>query len=693
MDRWWQQPFRIFQTNLREVDATLDVEQTLDDIERMNANVWLLNTGGIVSFYPSQLEHQHPSPWLAERASGDLVGDAIEAAHSRGVRVLSRVDFSKQHRHVYDAHPDWFFLRADGRPQVYNELYSTCPSGPYNQLCSFEILAEILDNYAVDGLFFNMFGFAQRDYSGHDHGVCQCFYCQRAFQERFGQKLPLTEDRDDPAWGAYQRYKDETARDLASRLKAYIHERRPGVPLVLFAHAGAGDVILHEINNAIDRPLPYWAHHTGERIKQSQGARPGTPVAINSVLFLDIPYRFAAEQPPYIGLRLAQTLAHGANPYVYVLGTTQQWDRRNHGIVRQILGFHEREAADYVDLRPCATTALVRPDRSSTFYPDPDRQAGMQDAFRGWYRALVQHHEPFDVIAERDLPELARQQRLQSYQLMILPHLPCLGAQEGRWLDDFVAAGRRLIAGFETGCYDSGGRRRPAPLLRCLGMEQVLRRAEDMRGAYLAPDEGERARLGCFEESQLMPLLGPYLYTGMAEGASGALRMIPPSRYGPPEKCYWDHVTEWPGLIERRWGEGVSVHLPWQPDRHFHQLCLPEYGQFLGALARLYRGDGPRVWTDAGPRIEVVLRQQGESGRLLVHLINFGGQDGRAFHEPPPLRRISLAVRVGDTAFRHARSAMQDEPLPVERIADEQGVRYGVTVPRLALFDKITFEP
>jgi len=92
---WWKRPYRTFQTNLREIDAGLDVTKVLDHIERIGANTWLLNTAGIVSFYPSELEFQHPSPWLAERPSGDLVGDAVAAAHARGVRVLSRVDFSK----------------------------------------------------------------------------------------------------------------------------------------------------------------------------------------------------------------------------------------------------------------------------------------------------------------------------------------------------------------------------------------------------------------------------------------------------------------------------------------------------------------------------------------------------------------------------------------------------------------------
>jgi uncharacterized lipoprotein YddW (UPF0748 family) len=92
-EHWWENPFRVFQTNIREIDAVMDVPKTVSDILGFGANTWLLNTGGIVSFYPSKLAHQHPSPWLAKRPSGDLIGDAVQEAHSREVRLISRMDF------------------------------------------------------------------------------------------------------------------------------------------------------------------------------------------------------------------------------------------------------------------------------------------------------------------------------------------------------------------------------------------------------------------------------------------------------------------------------------------------------------------------------------------------------------------------------------------------------------------------
>ena len=61
---WWERPYRTFQTNLREIDAVLDERRVVQRIVELGASAWLLNTAGIVSFYPSQLSFQHPSPWL-----------------------------------------------------------------------------------------------------------------------------------------------------------------------------------------------------------------------------------------------------------------------------------------------------------------------------------------------------------------------------------------------------------------------------------------------------------------------------------------------------------------------------------------------------------------------------------------------------------------------------------------------------
>lgn len=91
----------------------------------------------------------------------------LRIAHSRGIRIVGRIDFSKAHKDAYDAHPGWFFKRSNGQPAIYNGLYQACVNGGWYREKTIEILAEMLDRYDVDGLFFNMFSNPAADYSGH----------------------------------------------------------------------------------------------------------------------------------------------------------------------------------------------------------------------------------------------------------------------------------------------------------------------------------------------------------------------------------------------------------------------------------------------------------------------------------------------------------------------------------------------
>jgi hypothetical protein len=684
MTNWWQEPFRVFQTNLREIDAGLDVEQVLDDLRGLHANAWLLNTGGIVSFYPSRLPYQHPSPWLAERESGDLLGDAVSAAHRRGVRVISRFDFSKLHGDVYEQHPDWFFLRPDGQPQVYNGLYSACPSGPYNQEHSLAVLGEVLERYPIDGVFFNMFGFAPWDYSGNYHGVCQCANCRRRFAEQYGRDLPPAEDWDDPAWVDYLEFARRTAADLSARLRDFIHQQRPDVALVLFMNAGEGDVVVHEINNAIQRPLPYWAHNTGEKIKLSQGQYPGRPVAINSVLFLDIPYRFASEQPAYIGLRLAQMLAHGANPYTYVIGTTRQPDRRNQAVVRELYAYHERQAETFTGLVTAARCALVLPERAQSLYNRGRSFDAVTAAFRGLYRALTESHIPFDVFADRAIAEKAASGALEGYDLLALPNAAWLSDAEGQALDGFVAAGGKLLATFESGLYDERGRPRRRPLLSCLGFTEALRRRDEMRSAVLRIRPADRPLLPGLEDCDLLALLGAYLYVQAAAESVKHLPLIPPMRYGPPEKCYWETETGWPGALVQASGAGRAAYLPWQPDRFYYSHSLPEYRALLAGLALRLAPEIALISTNAGPAVEMVLRDQPAGGRRVLSLVNYSGQNGRAFFEPVEMRDLEIGVACPRPSGRVWATRLEQE-LDFE---EKDGFVH-FRLPRLGLFERV----
>ncbi|TCC29045.1 hypothetical protein E0H92_43500 [Kribbella speibonae] len=426
MRLWWQDPFRMFQTNLREIDAALGVESVLDYLEDFGADTWLLSVGGILSNYPTDLEFQTRNPYLAERPSGDLVGDAVKAAARRGIRVMGRMDFSKIDHRRAEAHPDWCFVGPSGARQVYNGLTSVCPSGDYYQVKLFEVLDEVLDRYPLDGFFCNWMSFNEVDYSRVYHGVCHCVACQ----ERYDGALP--DDRDAPGYADWQRFSKDVLADLTGRIRDHLAARRPEAPLVLGDQA---DIVFHEANNAVGRRL--WHHRTSESVSAAKTFRPTVPVLTNSVGFVDMPYRMASEDPHHFAQYLVQAIARGANPSTYIMGTPATTPYACLEVAGQLTRFHRDHVDVYRELVPAAQTLLVRPVHSRA-------------EFEGLYLSLLQRHVPFDVLPEERLGEAD----LSRYRTVALPDVgPVdLGAYAGR----VVATGTstvlpiRRLARYET---------------------------------------------------------------------------------------------------------------------------------------------------------------------------------------------------------------------------------------------------
>lgn len=696
---WWREPFRVVQTNIREVDATMDVESVGQDILDGGANAWLLNTAGIVSFYPTTLESQYPTPYLQQRASGDLIGDARAWSRDHGVRLLSRFDMSKAHAHIYEAHRDWFYVSPKGQPQIYNGLYSTCMNGPYYQEKLFEILAEVLIRCQPDGIFFNAFRIPLSDYSRNYWGICQCANCQRRFDERFHLALPKEENPADPAYLKWLEFRDQVSNDLVRRVYDYLKEHSPGT-----AYMRAGrftDIPTHEVNNAVGRALPLWRYHAGETARAARTARPDAPVDILTVYFLDIPYRFAAEQPGLVGLHHAQTMASAGAMHHYVLGTTKQPDRKGFPLVQRLFRYQAEHDAYYRNLASAAQILLVKPENT------PAYSGSNADAhYRGAYRALVETHLPFDVLGAGSLVEKAGAGQLARYRAIMLPNTACLDDAQVAALDAYVEAGGGLVATHETGQFQADATPRPANGargvgLQSLGAETVLTRADDMRGAYFQVTPEVVAEFGCAfgapgaaDGTELIALDQSYLYVSPRAGVRTSLTLIPPFRYGPPEKCYGETPTTHPGVLWHSFGKGRTVYFPWPVDRLFHDISMPEYRELLRAAVTWAAQDAPSpVQAGAGthPCVEVTVHDQAATGRRMVHLVNFSGHQDRSFHDPLEIRDITLRIKPpASGALRQARTLVSGQDLPLRA---EPGGWVSLTVPTLELMEAVALEP
>src|SRR5512141_2650841 len=112
MTDWWHnRPWRLIQTNLREIDMfDIRAAQVVSDLQSFKANVLMINAAGIIASYPTKLPFQFQSPYL----KGDSLQDIIAACHVASIRVIARTDFSKVRQPIYEQHPDWAYRSAKG---------------------------------------------------------------------------------------------------------------------------------------------------------------------------------------------------------------------------------------------------------------------------------------------------------------------------------------------------------------------------------------------------------------------------------------------------------------------------------------------------------------------------------------------------------------------------------------------------
>lgn len=628
---WWKQPYRLIQTNLRQLDALYDQTALAREAKQFGATALLYNIGGIFAFYPSQLELHALNPHM----KGDALGDAIKAAHAEGLALVGRFDMSKATKIAYDAHPEWFVHNAKGEPLEYNGTYQACVNGGWYQDYAFQIIEESLGRYDVDGIFFNMFGYTNFTYSGDYFGICVCDQCKSRFKSMYGKDLPEREDFTDPAYADYLEFQDRTARELQARVYDKIHEVAPKVAMT--GHRGKCDLIRMEVQRAVERPQPEWAHQAGEQAKWAAAYGQGKTASSTSTNFVDFAWRFHAETGAYHKLRMAQQLASGATLDLYLLGVLDQDDKRPLADVEELFHWHESVQDHYTGLTSGAKIGLYHSFKNTRWGRRSAPADPQSKAFRGYYRALLESRLPFDFVSDEIIESDIGAEVASRYDAIVLASVTCLSDHEAKVLDDYVAAGGVLVITGETGWADGRGKRREAQALSCVPYTGVPIEHPNMKGAYfrVAPSEFP------LPDSRLAMLDGRYWDATLKPGCTTLMTLLPPQRFGPPELCFPDEESELPGAVIGTHGQGRVVWLPWQPELQYFRDSLPTHSTIMSDV--IVRHIAPlAVRLEGNGMVEVTVQNQPATGSTLVHLVNYAGQRNNLYLDPPHLHGLRL---------------------------------------------------
>lgn len=626
MSEWWQaRPWRLIQTNMREIDMRdIDARVFVEQLLAFRANAVLVNTAGIIASYPTALPFHFQSPYL----TGDSLERIIAACHAADIKVLARTDFSKVRRPIYEMHPEWAYVSPAGHVVDYNGDIHVCINGDYQQHYALEIMREAVSTLDLDGIFFNMGGYQVSDYSRNYYGPCQCESCRKAFMARYGLTLPTVEDMDDPVFRKYTLFKRETLMEHHAKVYRFLKDLRPDLCIANHEEFHNG-FRRQESNTAIDRPLPHWQYSASDNTKWVVSSYPEVVSSNTTVDFIDFPYRHVAVSPHQQKLRLAQDLANGGSIDYYLIGRLDNHeDRSGYDAVKEMFAYHAAHEDVYQGLVSVAEIALMN---------GPDAN---QHEFRGWFRLLTESHQLFDTMMAQEALDMD----WGKYKAIILPDYQVIPDILVTKLDGYVRHGGTLIVVGRSGLRDGELEARDGFPLECLGMERLLTIREDMTSSYLRLPKS--MQIGGLAETELVYLDGPYLYGEYAATAQQLMSLIPPHNFGPPERCYYEIVTDHPGVVVNAYGQGKAMFIPWLPGSLYYRQGHTNTLDWVQVILQQLAGLKPLGGT-LSPMIETTVFENAQEGYQLVHLVNGSGHFGTSFFAPIVATDLSIEVPCG----------------------------------------------
>jgi hypothetical protein len=640
---WYGRTCRWGQTNITEADpATYDISWWRAYWERTRVQGIIVNAGGIVAYYHSKYSLQYRPSTLGER---DLFGDLVSAAHANGLTVLARMDSSRAHENLYDAHPDWFAVDATGRPHKAGDLFLTCVNSPYYDEYLPGILREISGSYHPDGFTDNSWSGLGREQ------ICYCENCRKHFGEKSGGVLPKRKDWDDAG------YREWILWNYVRRLEIWDQfnhvTRESGGPDCLWVGMNSGSITaqcqsFRDYKGICARAKIILLDHqarnegggfaqnadVGQLIHSLLGWDKLTPESMAMYQAGQPAFRKTSKPEPEARLWMLEGLAGGLQPWWHHVGASQE-DRRQFLIAEPIYRWHQANEEFLVNREPLASVGLVWSQRNTDFFGRDHAHELVELPWQGWTQALLRARIPYLPVHADDLDVQNDQ-----VNVLVLPNFGGLSDAQAASVRRFVNRGGAVIATGRTGLYDEWGKPRGdfvlADLLGChyvaLGHEGGRPRevvGENLH-TYLRVENGLTSAgvqprhpiLEGFEQTDILPFGGWLGDVIASEESQVPLTFIPSFPVYPPEMSWMrEPHTKVPGLAVRSSAQtGKVAFLIADLDRRFASYNLPDHGRVLANLVR-WAANGRFPISVEGPGL-IDCRPYRQSTRLIVHLVN-----------------------------------------------------------------------
>ncbi len=679
---WYRRTLRWGQTNITEIDPErYDIGWWRQYWKRTETQGVIVNAGGIVAYYPSQVPFHKQAEHLRGR---DLFGELCRAAHQEDLVVFARMDSNRAHEELYRAHPDWFAVNSAGEPHKAGELFVTCVNSPYYEEHIPAILREIIERYRPEG-------FTDNSWSGLGRGSpCFCANCEKRFRERTGQGIPREKNWNDPLYRQWIQWNYErrlqiwdlnnrvtkvaggreciwvgmNSGSIAGQCQSFRDYREicRRAEMIMLDHQARSDAAGFQQNGETGKlihGLLGWDKLIPESMAMYQAGKPT--------------FWLASKPEPEARLWMLDGVAGGLQPWWHHVGAYHE-DRRMYHTAEPIYRWHKAHQEYLVNRRPVATVGVLWSQQHTDYYGRDDAEALVELPWRGLTQALIRARIPYLAVHaddfERDGSEFA---------LLILPNLAAMSDEQVAAVRRFVERGGGLLATGQTSLFTEWGEpRKDFALADLFGAHTTTpplasaeatgrRRASGTYHTYLRLSPELRARrdgphtanepqsrgerhpvLRGFEETDLLPFGGLLEGLSVDKGAQVLLTFVPAFPIYPPETAWMrEPKTDIPGLVLSTMAQGGRVvFMPADIDRRFARDNLPDHGNLLANLVRWAAKDNLPLAVDGPGLLDCHLYRQ--PGRLILHLVNLtnAGTWRQPVHELIPLGPLRVRVKV-----------------------------------------------
>jgi hypothetical protein len=645
-----REDIRISWNILRDIDGGRNGAELIEGAAAAGANLVCITVGGNRAFYPTRVPFHERSSTLAP--GRDLVGEVASAAKARKLKLIARFDFSKQPATTMQAHPEWFYKNPNGSLSTNQGRYRPCLHGGFYRGVAPAIVAEVVERYRPAMLFLN--NWSNYILQPGDSQVCHCDACTRAWAENHpGKPLPAGFSGD------YFAFLKQQAAISGYAVEMPIRQKYPDIVIINSDYDPSDGV---HLESRMVRPgVQMWPYLTTEATDRQFTSHPGKIGFNLCISYSHNQARLTVMPPAETRLHMFQTIASGSPPAYAMTGTFDQYDRQALGAAKEIFAWHKRNAEYYVGQQNAARVLLLCRPESILRH----KEAGAETSERGLYQILAENHVPL-TSSHTSAPMLREPGR---YDLVIVAR--------GAPLDGVESFVRNGGAAIFVDQHPGFAIPKPAETVKTKGTSYWRVRDGARLPGFPSMDFIQAGGSPADVENPTFELYPPE--------PDAILTYVPPMFEDPAEQAASNlRDTQTPGLLFREVGKGRIAFLPWDLGGIYNRIYMPAHAQLLMAVIRNLRPGSGEIETDAAATVQMVLMEQPQRRRKLVHLVNLSGQTQRGYSDPARIGSIKVGLR---GTFQAVDSLVLGRSLPVTQSAG----RTVVELPTLDLFDSLVF--